>query len=120
WSSDPADDDMVDAIPLTGANRQILGILLVANSRRLYVELQQHLRSSALFAGGAGMILAALLSSWMAVRVTRPVEQLVQAAHEVAAGNWDAKAMVESQDELQELAQSFNQMTGELLEQRDR
>jgi two-component system, NtrC family, nitrogen regulation sensor histidine kinase NtrY len=119
WSSN-RDDEMVDAIPLMGANQQILGILLVASSRRPYLELEQHIRSAALISGGAGMLLAILLSGWVASRVTRPVEQLAQAAQQVAAGNWRAQATVDTSGELAELAKSFNQMTRELLEQRER
>lgn len=120
WSSDAADDDMVDAIPLMGVNRQLLGVLLVTNSRRAYVELQQQIRSAALLSGAAGIVLAILLSGWVSARVTRPVEQLAQAAREVAAGNWNTQVPVDSSDELAELARAFNQMTHELLGQKKR
>jgi two-component system, NtrC family, nitrogen regulation sensor histidine kinase NtrY len=120
WSFNGADDEMVDAIPLMGANRQILGILLVASSRRPYLELEQHIRSAALISGVAGVLLAILVSGWIASRVTRPVEQLVQAAREVAAGNWRAHATVDTSGELAELAESFNRMTHELMDHRER
>ena len=120
WSSDPADDETVHAIPLAGQANQLLGILLVGSSRRPYVELRQHIRSAALLAGGAGMVLAVILSGWAAARVTRPVEQLAQAAREVAGGNWNAQVAIQSTDELGELAASFNRMTSQLLEQKER
>jgi two-component system, NtrC family, nitrogen regulation sensor histidine kinase NtrY len=120
WSSDPADDETIHAIPLAGQANQLLGILLVGSSRRPYVELRQHIRSAALLAGGAGMILAIILSGWAAARVTRPVEQLAQAARQVADGNWNTQVTIHSTDELGELAASFNRMTCELLEQKER
>jgi signal transduction histidine kinase len=120
WSSNPADDETIHAIPLNGQANQLLGILLVGSSRRPYVELRQHIRSASLLAGGVGMILAILLSGWAAARVTRPVEELAQAAREVAEGNWSAQVTVQSTDELGELAAAFNRMTGELLEQKER
>jgi two-component system, NtrC family, nitrogen regulation sensor histidine kinase NtrY len=119
WSSDAEDDETVHAIPLTGQDRQLLGILLVGSSRRPYVELAQHIRTASLLAGGAGMLLAILLSGWAAARVTRPVEELVQAAREVASGNWNTQVAIRGADELAELAESFNRMTRELLEQRE-
>jgi len=120
WSSAAADDESVYAIPVTGQDKQILGILLVGNSSRPYVELRQHILSAALLAGGTGIVLAILFSGWAAARVTRPVEQLAEAAREVAAGNWNAQVPVTSADELGALAESFNRMTRELLEQKER
>jgi two-component system, NtrC family, nitrogen regulation sensor histidine kinase NtrY len=120
WSSNPADDETVQAIPLAGQTRQLLGILLVGSSRRPYVELRQHIRSASLLAGGAGMLLAIVLSGWAAARVTRPVEELAQAARDVAEGNWNTQVTIESTDEVGELAASFNRMTRQLLEQKER
>jgi len=119
-SSGEADDETVHALPLSDPNQQLLGVLLIFNSRRPYLELQQHIRSAALLAGGVGIVLAILLSGWAAARVTRPVEQLAEAAGEVAAGNWDARVPVTSADELGALAESFNRMTAELLEQQEK
>jgi len=70
--------------------------------------------------GGGGIVLAILLSSWAAARVTRPVERLALAAQEVAAGNWNARVEVSGGDELAQLADSFNRMTAELLGQKER
>jgi two-component system nitrogen regulation sensor histidine kinase NtrY len=124
WSADHADDEVFHAIPLFGAggvkDRPLLAILLIGNSRRTYVELKRHIRSAALLVGGGGIFLAVLLSSWAAARVTRPVEQLAHAAQEVAAGNWNARVDVSGEDELGQLADSFNRMTSELLAQKER
>jgi signal transduction histidine kinase len=120
WSSRAEDDEVFHAIPLDGSDAQVLGILLAGTSRRPYVELRQHIQSAALLAAGAGLVLAAIFSSWAAARVTRPVVQLAEAAREVAAGNWYAQAEVSSSDELAELAESFNRMTRDLLEHRER
>jgi two-component system, NtrC family, nitrogen regulation sensor histidine kinase NtrY len=119
WTGNAADDEALHAIPLNDPNHQVAGILLVGSSRGQYVELRQHIRSATLFAGGAGLLLAILLSGWAATRVTKPVEQLAQAAREVAAGNWDTQVNVGSSDEISELAESFNHMTQELLAQRE-
>lgn len=122
WSSDQADDEVFHAIPLRGVgkDRPLLGILLVGNSLRSYVDLKRNIRSSALWVGSGGILLAILLSSWAAARATRPVIELARAAREVAAGNWNTKVEVAGSDEMAELALSFNRMTGELLAQRER
>ncbi|MGH9517028.1 MAG: ATP-binding protein [Terriglobales bacterium] len=111
---------IVNAFPLAGAHDQVLGVLLVASSRQVYTELRNQIRSAALLAASAGLILAILLSSWAATRVTRPVEDLARAAREVAAGNWNTTVKVKTQDEIGELAESFNRMTRDLLDHRER
>jgi two-component system, NtrC family, nitrogen regulation sensor histidine kinase NtrY len=117
WSSG---DETINAIPLTGENNQLLGILLVGSSRQIYADLRSQIRSAALLAAGAGLLLAVLLSSWAAARVTKPVENLARASHEVARGNWNVRVAATSNDEIGELADSFNHMTRELLDQRER
>lgn len=122
WSSDQADDEVFHAIPLRGiaSDHPLLGVLLIGNSRRSYVELKRRIRASALLVGGGGIVLAILLSSWAAARVTRPVEQLAQAAQDVTEGRWDTRVEVSGQDEVAQLADAFNRMTAELLAQKER
>ena len=124
WSTDEADDELFHAIPLMGAGqgaaRPVLAILLIGNSRRGYVQLMRRIGTAAVLVGSGGILLAFLLSTWAATRVTRPVEHLAQAAKEVAAGNWDVRVDVLGDDELGQLADSFNRMTTELLRQRER
>jgi two-component system, NtrC family, nitrogen regulation sensor histidine kinase NtrY len=130
WTSDSADAEVFHAIPLTGpipgptnqtsGNQQLLGVLLVGSSRRPLIELQRQIISTAMLVGGVGILVAVLTSLWFAARVTRPVVSLAQAARRVAAGDLNAKVEVESSDELGELASSFNQMTEDLVQQKDR
>ena len=124
WTGNESEDEVFHAIPLLGAgegkDRPLLAILLIGNSRRSYVELMRRIGSAALIVGIGGIVLAILVSSWAAARVTRPVEQLARAAQEVAAGNWDVRVDVLGADELGQLADSFNRMTTELLGQKER
>jgi len=130
WTADPADAEVFHAIPLTGpvfnptnqsaASQQLMGILLVGSSRRPLIELERQIVSTAMLVGGVGILVAILTSLWFAARVTRPVVSLAEAARRVAAGDLNAKVDVESSDELGELAASFNRMTEDLLQQKDR
>jgi two-component system, NtrC family, nitrogen regulation sensor histidine kinase NtrY len=125
WTSDPADAEVFHAIPLTApgsdaAHRQLMGVLLVGSSRRPLIELQRKVVSAAMLVGGAGILVAVLASLWFAARVTRPVVSLAEAARRVAAGDLNAKVEVQSSDELGELAASFNRMTEDLAQQKER
>jgi len=120
WSADATSAETFHALPLLGRSNEVLGMFLVGSSRREQVELERRIRFVALIVAGGGILLGMLLSGWAAARVTRPVEQLAAAARQVAGGKWDARVGVESRDELGELARAFNQMTQQLLDQRDR
>lgn len=120
WTSDSADAEVFHAIRLTGPNQQFMGVLLVGSSRRPLIELQRRVISTAMLVGGLGIFVAVLASLWFGARVTRPVVSLAEAARRVAAGDLAAKVEVESSDELGELAASFNRMTEDLLQQKDR
>ena len=98
----------------------VLAVLVVANSRRALVELQQHIRAIGYGVAGVGILLTIVASLWITSRISRPIEQLADAASAVAAGNWDTQVEISSHDEVGELAQSFNHMTQQLSEQRDR
>ncbi len=123
WSANQADDELFHAIPLPGIGKDhpLLAVLLIGNSRRSYVELKRRILDSALLVGGGGIVLAILLSSWAAARVTRPIEQLAIAAQDVAAGDWNTRVEIPpGGDEVAQLAESFNRMTAELLGQKER
>jgi two-component system, NtrC family, nitrogen regulation sensor histidine kinase NtrY len=108
------------AIPLKAADGSVIAVLLVASSREELVDAQQHIRAIAYGVAGVGILFAILVSLWIAARVSRPVEQLAQAARDVAAGDWDVRVPAGSNDEVGLLADSFNRMTTELISQRER
>jgi signal transduction histidine kinase len=108
------------AIPLKDDNGGIAAVLLVGASRRHLLELQQHIKAMAFSIAGIGMLLAIAVSLWIAARFTRPIEQLAEASREIAGGNWDVQVEPGPGTELEQLAESFNTMTHQLIEQRER
>jgi two-component system sensor histidine kinase BaeS len=62
----------------------------------------------------AAIILAIVLGSILAPRITRPIRELTAATKAAAAGDLSHKVKVRSADELGELAESFNTMNSEL------
>jgi adenylate cyclase len=65
--------------------------------------------------GLGGLLVAVLVASLVSVLVSRgisrPVEQLVDAAHKIAAGDYKVKVDVASSDEIGRLGGAFNDMT---------
>lgn len=120
WSSNREDAETFYALPLAGRQNDLLGVLLVGSSRRRLVRLQTRIRWLGLGVGAGGLLLGIGLALETSKRVTRPVEALATGARAVAAGDWSTCVAVTSQDEVGELARAFNQMTQQLLEQRDR
>jgi nitrogen fixation/metabolism regulation signal transduction histidine kinase len=97
-----------------------LGALLVATSRREQQSLERSILQTGLIVAATGICLGVLMGWWTTARVTRPVAQLVSGVHAVAGGDWSTRVSVSSQDEIGQLAEAFNKMTEQLLEQRDR
>jgi nitrogen fixation/metabolism regulation signal transduction histidine kinase len=108
------------AIPLAAPDGTVLAVLIIANLQRELAELQHQIRSVAYVVAGVGILVAIVASLWISLRVSRPIEELAAAASEVAAGNWDTRVEVASRDEVGALAESFNHMTEQLSEQRER
>jgi two-component system nitrogen regulation sensor histidine kinase NtrY len=108
------------AIPLKEPGGKVLAVLIVAISRGALVTEQQQVRAIAYGVASGGILLAIVFSLWIAARVSRPVEELARAAEEVASGSWDARVPVRGRDEVSVLARSFNHMTEQLANQRER
>jgi two-component system nitrogen regulation sensor histidine kinase NtrY len=108
------------AVPLPGLEHDVLGVLLIASSRRDLVRLENSLVQTGVIVAAAGILLGILLSWWAAARVTRPMLRLADSAGRVAAGDWNTTVDVSSADEIGTLARAFNRMTGELVAQRER
>ncbi|MGA8673998.1 MAG: ATP-binding protein [Candidatus Acidiferrales bacterium] len=120
WTIDPASAEVFHALPLLGRSKELLGVLFVGTSQRTVVTLERRIRWLAIGVIAVGLLIGLMLSWWGAARVTRPVQKLVEGAHEVAQGNWSARVEVRGHDEIGQLAKSFNQMTEQLVEQRER
>ena len=119
-SDGAANSESFDAIPLVGREGDLLGVLLVGSSRQDLVQMLNFIRALALLVAGGVILVGLILGWWISARVTRPIEQLAKGAREVAAGYWEARVEVHSRDEIGQLAEAFNEMTRQLVEQRER
>jgi two-component system sensor histidine kinase BaeS len=69
---------------------------------------------ASLFAALAAVVIALILGVFLARSLTRPVRELTAATQAMAQGKLDQQVPVRSQDELGELAASFNRMSADL------
>lgn len=105
------------AVPLPAENGQPVALL----QRSLDQELAPYLRLERTFLALAilGLAVSAAVGAWIARGVSKPVLQLAEGAHKIAAGNYRHRVQLKQQDELGSLAASFNHMS-EGLAERDR
>ena len=120
WTADPADAETFHAIPLTGRNKELLGIFFVGSSRRELVLLTRQILKIAGVVAAAALFIGLLVSFWISSRITRPVKELSEGAREVAGGHWETRIDVRGSDEIGRLAIAFNDMTRTLASQKER
>ncbi|HSI48402.1 MAG TPA: ATP-binding protein [Ideonella sp.] len=96
----------------------VVGSLLLARAENpadnlAVAFLVQQQRSLAVLAT-IGVLMAALAAAALAASFRRPVQQLVHGARQLGAGHFEARLADSRQDELGELARSFNQLAAQL------
>ena len=105
-------------LALTGADGKTIGQLVLAPPQGVRSEadrafLAQHLGFVA-WTGLAGLALALLLSGWLARRWLAPVEDLAAGTRGIAQGHLHTRVPVHGNDELAQLARTFNTMAEQL------
>jgi signal transduction histidine kinase len=120
WSVYPVNAEEFYAIPLPENSKDMLALFLVGSSQNAAIALERKIRWLAVAVSSVGLLFGLLLSWWAAKRVTKPVQELVKGTQNVADGNWSTRVPVHGKDEIGQLAKTFNGMTQQLVEQRDR
>jgi len=113
-------EEIVHAIPLPGYTDRVPAVLLVANSLEQELLLEQRIRNISLVIAGVGVFIGVVISGIVTARFSRPIRNLAQAATEIGQGNWNVRVETSGKDEIGNLAVAFNQMTEELMGQRER
>lgn len=103
---------------LRGRDGKTIGYLVLAPPQGVHSEadrafLAQHL-GFMVWTGLAGLVLALVLSGWLARRWLAPVEALAHGARSIAQGHLHTRVSVSGHDEMAELARTFNTMAEQL------
>ena len=95
-------------------NGKIVGAVSVGLSTQPLENKMATVRNQGLIIAIIATIAGAFLASIISRSITEPLKQMTAATKELAAGDLELKIDLQSQDELQVLADSFNKMTKQL------
>jgi|GEM_PF-4000294 len=101
--------------PIRDENGKAVAILGLDMSAKSVITEERELALFAIVSVGMAVLLSALLGRFLASRLSKPLEGLIKATHQVAAGDLGLEVPVAGDGELGVLAQSFNKMTSEIL-----
>ncbi|MGC2697585.1 MAG: HAMP domain-containing sensor histidine kinase [Candidatus Angelobacter sp.] len=118
--ADLPQEEILHAIPLPGYTDRVPAVLLVGNSLEQELLLEKRIRNISLIIAGVAVFIGVIVSGVVTARVSRPIKNLAQAATEIGQGNWGVRVETSGKDEIGKLAVAFNQMTEELVGQRER
>jgi len=106
--------------PIRDIKDEIIGILYVGILEQKFIDMRN--RATAMFLGiaGAGMIIALIVSNFLAKSMLQPIKQLILASHQWAEGNLDYRVETAQNDEITELTDTFNMMASSLKERDER
>ncbi|MBL8078566.1 MAG: HAMP domain-containing protein [Anaerolineales bacterium] len=110
--------DVLETSLAITVDEKTVGYLLIDKppDRRdpMETEFVRRLDSSLLLTAVGTIILAFIFGAVISRTITKPIRELTNATHAMAAGKLGQKVAVRSKDEIGELAQSFNKMNDEL------
>ena len=104
--------------PIRDVYDRIIGILYVGVLEQKYNDIQSEMVITFLGITILGAVISMAASFFIAQRILVPINKLVSASKEVAKGNLDAQVSINTNDELEYLADSFNAMA-QALKRRD-
>jgi signal transduction histidine kinase len=101
-------------------NARKWGVVRIGFSKKsLLAEIARN-RRDILILSLFAMIIAGAASMLLADRISKPIRRLSEGALSISRGNFDREIAISTGDEIEELSNTFNNMTKELAKNRDR
>lgn len=106
--------------PIKDINEKIIGVLYVGVLEEKFMDMRE--RAIVIFLGImlAGMVMALVISSFLAKGVSQPIKHLIFASGRWAKGDLDYQVKSTGKDEIAKLAETFNFMASSLKERDDK
>ncbi|WP_411344524.1 cell wall metabolism sensor histidine kinase WalK [Paenibacillus sp. WLX1005] len=110
---DTGERKRVVAEPIISDNRTVGAVYIVASMADLYDTMK---RINGIFLYGIliALVMTAILGVILAHTITQPIKEMTRRAKQVAEGEFDHHMTVYSNDEIGQLSEAFNYMTGRL------
>lgn len=104
---------------MVGMSQMMMGQMGMGMSLRemeadLFTNFQAAVNEALFVAALAALVTAVVVSVFVSWRVVNPIRQMMQASQHIAGGHYNERVHVSSDDELGQLARSFNQMATSL------
>ena len=106
--------------PIRNINDKIIGILYVGILEQKYLDIKQRTILAFLVIALMGVLVSLGVAYFIAQKISVSLNKLVSASQEIAQGNLEARVEITSNDELGELANTFNFMAAALKERDER
>jgi two-component system NtrC family sensor kinase len=96
--------------PIRGYGGNTIGILSVGVLEKAFASIRNRIISAFFVIAAVGFLLITAVTYYMVESITRPIVEMVEATRNIAAGCLDRDVRLTSEDEIGQLAASFNAM----------
>ncbi|MBS2971076.1 cell wall metabolism sensor histidine kinase WalK [Metabacillus sp. KIGAM252] len=104
------------ATPIKKSDGEIMGVVYIEASMEEIFTQMRNINSILAVGTGLSLLITALVGIFLARTITRPLSDMRKQALELAKGNFGRKVRIYGNDEIGQLALSFNHLTEELEE----
>lgn len=101
------------AVPIKVGDQEVARIEIFSTTQMINETIREIYRTRILFSflAASGIVFLTAAVTWLAIR---PLFRLTHVVHDILRGNMEARAKIRSGDEIEELAEAFNEMVGRL------
>ena len=97
-------------VPIKDISNQIIGIYSVSVRETWFRQFQNYIRNFVIIVIVVAILFSILLTYVTAGRLTKPIEEITEAANKISLGDMDVPIQVKSGDEIEKLGDSLERM----------
>jgi len=97
-------------VPIKDISNQIIGIYSVSVRETWFRQFQNYIRNFVIIVIVIAILFSILLTYITAGRLTKPIEEITEAANKISLGDMDVSIQVKSGDEIEKLGDSLERM----------